>query len=207
MIMEALANRWVLWFVCSLLVFLEMFFVKKWYLVYTKKIKNVKAKTATNLILGLLTCFGLAIVQMWALCDVFNGVFYWRFVIAAALTATFVYLMIEKVFGNAETNKLGETFRSVLSHSDLFDGDISTVGVVDVAKRLHDVVSKIDKKKAEKENEAIEKMLSHVDSFLADGKITEEEKVQADAIFAKYSAEELKGNSTYERYVQLLNQK
>ena len=207
MIMEWMANRWVLYVVCTLLVFVEMFFAKKWYTTLTVKIKNAKAKTATNLALGVLTCVALATVQMWALCDVFGGVFYAHFVIAAGLSATAIYLAVEKVFGNANVNKLGEAFRSVVSHSDIFDGEISPSGAVKVAERIQDVVAKIDEKEAEKENKAIVEIASRLEAFLADGKLTVEEKESADKFLKNYSADDLKGNPTYEKYLELLNQK
>lgn len=207
MIMELMANRWVLCIICTVFVFAEMFFVKKWYKSFTTKIQNAKVKTATNLVLGMATCVALAAVQMWALCDVFGGVFYWKFVIAAGIGATGLYLCIEKVFGTAETAKLGETFRSVISHSDIFDGEISANGAIKVAEKLHGLVDKIDKKEAEKENKAITEIVSRLDSFLEDGKITVEEKEQADKFLSNYSTSDLNGNPTYEKYLQLLNQK
>ena len=207
MIMELMANRWVLYVVCTLLLFAEMFFAKKWYTTLTVKIKDAKVKTATNLVLGVLTCVALAAVQMWALCDVFGGVFYAHFVVAAGLSATAIYLAFEKVFGNANANKLGEAFRSVVSHSDIFDGEISPSGAVKVAERLQGLVEEIDKKEAEKEDKAIAKLEALLDSFLADGKLTVEEKESADNFLKSYSADDLKGNPTYEKYLQLLNQK
>lgn len=207
MIMELMANHWVLYVVCTLLVFAEMFFAKKWYTTVTVKIKDAKVKTFTNLVLGVLTCVALAAVQMWALCDVFGGTFYWHFVVAAGLSSTGIYLAFEKVFGNATANKLGEMFRSLVSHSDIFDGEISPSGAVKVAERIKDVVAKIDEKEAEKEDKAIAEIVSRLDAFLADGKLTVEEKENADKFLKDYSAYDLKGNPTYERYLQLLNQK
>lgn len=207
MIMELMANRWVLYVVCTLLVFAEMFFAKKWYTTVTVKIKDAKVKTFTNLVLGVLTCVALAAVQMWALCDVFGGTFYWHFVVAAGLSSTAIYLAFEKVFGNATANKLGEMFRSLVSHSDIFDGEISPSGAVKVAERIQDVVAKIDEKEAEKEDKAIAEIVSRLDAFLEDGKITVEEKENADKFLKDYSADDLKGNPTYEKYLELLNQK
>ena len=100
-----------------------------------------------------------------------------------------------------------ETFRSVVSHSDLFDGEISAGGAVKVAEQLHGLVAKIDQKKAEKESKAIDEVVSRLDAFLEDGKVTEEEKKSAETFLANYSADDLKGNPTYEKYLQLLNQK
>ena len=207
MIMELMANRWVLYVVCTLFVFAEMFFAKKWYTKWTVKIKDAKVKTTTNLVLGMLTCVALAAGQMWTFCDIFAGTFYWHFAVAAGLSATAIYLAFEKVFGNANLNKLGEAFRSVVSHSDLFDGEISAGGAVKVAERLQGLVGKIDKKEAEKEDKAIAKLEALLDGFLADGKLTVEEKESADKFLKDYSADDLKANPTYERYLQLLNQK
>lgn len=207
MIMELMANRWVLYVVCTLFVFAEMFFAKKWYTKWTVKIKDAKVKTTTNLVLGMLTCVALAAGQMWTFCDIFAGTFYWHFAVAAGLSATGIYLAFEKIFGNANLNKLGEAFRSVVSHSDLFDGEISAGGAVKVAERLQGLVEKIDKKEAEKEDKAIVKLEALLDGFLADGKLTVEEKESADKFLKDYSADDLKGNPTYEKYLQLLNQK
>lgn len=207
MIMTFITNRWFLWAFCSGCVFVEMFLVKKWYISFTNKIANAKVKAGLNMVLGVFTCVALAVLQMWALCDVLKAVFYWKFAIAAGFTATFIYLIVEKVLGNAETNALGEAFRSVVSHSNLFEGKMSAKGAIAVANKLKEMVNKIDKAEASKEEKAVEKVVSSLDAFLEDGKLTEKEKLEAEKLVASCNSSVLAGNSVYERYQKLLNQK
>lgn len=204
MLLEILTNRWVMMVVCMLLVFGEMFIAKKWYISFTKKIPNNKVKRALNVVFGLATCFALAAAQMYALCDVLGGVFLWHFVLAAALGATGLYLILEKIFGESEVNELGRAFCEFISHSDMFDGDLTTDGVVTVAKKLLNITNAIDEKVASKEKKAIDEVVKRLDSFLADGKVTEEEKAEAEKMIAE-SGYNFTGNSTYERYKALLN--
>lgn len=204
MLLAILTNRWVLMVVCAALVFGEMFLVKKWYTSFTKKITNVKFKRAVNVILGLTTCFVLAMAQMYALCDVLGAVFYWKFVIAATLGATLLYLILEKIFGESEVNALGRAFSEFISHSDMFDGNITTSGMVAVAEKLLDITQGIDEKVAKKEKKAIDEVVKRLDGFLEDGKVTKEEQAEVEKII-KETGVNLDGNSTYEKYKSLLN--
>ena len=203
MLLNFFTNRWVLMVICALLTFGLMFPVKKWFTSWTPKIKNVKVKTAVNVVLGLITSFVLSAVLMWALCDVFGAVFYWKLVIASTLGATLIYLILEKIFGNAVVNKLGNDFANYISHSDLFDGKITDAGALAVAQSLFDRVNKADKAVAEKEGKAIEEVLKRLDGFIEDGKVTAEEKVAATELINKYGIDV--SSSTYEKYKALLN--
>lgn len=202
MLLNIFTNRWVLMVVCALLTFGLMFPVKKWFTSWTGKIANVKAKTAVNVVLGLITCFVLAATLMWALCDVFGAVFYWRFVIASTLGATLIYLILEKIFGNAVVNKLGKDFANFISHSDMFDGKITDAGAIAVAEKLFERVNKIDKAVAEKEGKAIDEVVKRLDGFLSDGKVTDEEKAVATELINKHGIDV--SSSTYEKYRELL---
>lgn len=202
MVLSWLANRWVLMVLCALVTFGLMFPAKKWFTSWTPKIKNVKVKTAVNIFFGIITCIVLAAVLMWAFCDVFGGVFYWRFVIAAALGATGLYWALEKIFGNAVVNKLGNDFANYISHSDMFDGKITEAGALAVAENLLAKVTKIDKAVAERERKAIEELDKRLDGFLADGKVTEEEKAQATELINAHGIDV--NSSTYEKYRELL---
>ena len=203
MLLTILTNRWVLMVVCALATFGLMFPVKNWFN-FTRKIKNVKAKRGVNVVLGIATCVALSAILMYMLCDVLGAVFYWKFVIAAALGATGFYLVLEKVFGESEVNELGKAFYEFISHSDLFDGKLSTDGIIAVAKKLFGITNKIDNKEAEKETKAVDAVVERLSGFLSDGVITDEEKVQADKLI-KDSGANLDGNSTYEKYKALLN--
>lgn len=203
MVLNFFTNRWVLMVICAVLTFGLMFPVKKWFTSWTPKIKNVKVKTAVNVVLGLITSFVLAAVLMWALCDIFGAVFYWKLVIASTLGATLIYLILEKIFGNAVVNKLGNDFANYISHSDLFDGKITDAGALAVAQSLFDRVNKADKAIAEKEGKAIEEVLKRLDGFIEDGQVIAEEKVAATELINKYGIDV--SSSTYEKYKALLN--
>ena len=184
MLYELIKQPLVLMFVCALLVFGEMFLVKKWYTTITKKIDNVKARRGVNLILGICTCLILALSQMFALCDVLKIEWLWHFSIASAFIATFIYIALEKVFGESEVNAIGKIFCEVISHSTQFDGNITHKGMVDVAHKMSAVIANIDSQEAKKQTIAIDDVVARLDSFLADGKITAEEKAEAQRIVA-----------------------
>ena len=203
MLLEFFKNPWVLMVLCMVGTFGEMFFAKKWFTSFTSKIKNVKAKRGLNVVLGMATCVALSAVQMYTLCDLLGSVYLWTRVIAAAAGATGVYLILEKVFGESEVNELGKAFHDVVSHSELFDGDLSTAGATEIAKKLFAITTEIDKKVAEKETKAIDEVVKKLDSFLMDGVVTEEEKREAQRLVSAngVALEE----SAYEKYKALLS--
>lgn len=185
MLYEFIKQPIVMMFVCALLVFAEMFLVKKWYTTLTKNIDSIKARRGANLVLGIFTCLVLALSQMAALCDVFKIAFLWQFAIASAFVATFIYIALEKVFGESEVNEIGKIFCQVISHSAKFDGNITHSGMVDVAHKMSAVISAIDNAKAQKETNAIDDVVSRLDAFMADGDITADEKAEAKRIVAE----------------------
>lgn len=199
MIYEFIKQPLVMMFVCALLVFAEMFLAKKWYTTLTKKIDSVKGRRGANLVLGIATCLVLAVSQMAALCDVFAIGWLWQHAIASAFIATFLYLALEKVFGESEVNEIGKTFCEVVSHSNQFDGKLTHTGMVDIAHKMFAIIKNIDDQIAQKETKAIDDVVARLDSFLADGKVTEAEKNEArklvayagiedTTLLAKYSA-------------------
>ena len=206
MIQALFTNRWVLYVLVTVSVFIEMYGAKRAYLWLTKKITNEKVRTSVNLLLGVVFSFLLAAVNMWALCDWFGGTFYWKFVIAAAGTATGVYIAYEKIFKNADFTAIGKVVDAVLSHSDLFEGKISAKGLVSFKQQLLSMVTKIDTDKAKEENKAVDDAVARFSSFLADGKVTEEERAEADKLLAAHEAS-LKNNPTVAKYYELLNGK
>lgn len=184
MLYEFIKQPLVMMFVCAFLVFAEMFLVKKWYTTLTKNIDSVKARRGANLVLGIFTCLVLALSQMAALCDVFGIAWLWHYAIASAFIATFLYIALEKVFGESEVNAIGKIFCEVISHSTQFDGNITHSGMVDVAHKMSAVINGIDEAKAKKETSAIDNVVAKLDSFLADGEITTDEKAQAKKLVA-----------------------
>ena len=142
---------------------------------------------------------------MWLLCDYFGGTFYWKFVFAAALTATGLYLGYEKVFKNADFTAIGKVVSDVLSHSTLFNGNVSKKGLVVFKEQLASVVKDIDSKESSKEDKAVEEAVAKFSAFLADGKVSEEEKAQAEKLLTEHEA--LKNNPTVAKYYELLNRK
>lgn len=184
MLYEIIKQPLVMMALCALLVFGEMFIAKKWFTGFTKNIKSVKGRRGANLLLGIATCLGLALSQMAALCDVFGIAWLWQFAIASAFIATFLYIALEKVFGESEVNEIGKVFCDVISHSSKFDGNITLKGMVDIANKMLTIVHNLDEEDAKKEQKAIDDVVAKLDSFLADGRVTEEEKAQAKTIVA-----------------------
>ena len=184
MLYEIIKQPLVMMALCALLVFGEMFIAKKWFTNLTKKIESVKARRGANLLLGIVTCLGLALSQMAALCDVFGIAWLWQFAIASAFIATFVYIALEKVFGESEVNEIGKVFCNVISHSNKFDGNITIKGMVDLANKMLTVVHRLDEEDAKKEQKAIDDVVAKLDSFLVDGRVTDEERAEAKAIVA-----------------------
>ena len=184
MLYEFIKQPLVMMFVCALLVFGEMFLAKKWYTTFTKKIESAKTRRGANLLFGIFTCLVLALSQMAAICDVFGIDWLWQFAIASAFIATFIYIALEKVFGESEANEIGKTFCHVISHSTQFDGNITLKGMVDVANKMLTIVHNLDEQDAKKEEKAIDNVVAKLDSFLADGRVTEEEKAEAKKLVA-----------------------
>ena len=184
MIYEFIKQPLVMMFVCGFLVFAEMFLVKKWYTTLTKKIDSVKGRRGANLILGIFSCLVLALSQMAALCDVFGIAWLWQHAIASAFIATFLYIALEKVFGESEVNEIGKIFCEVISHSSKFDGNITHSGMVDVAHKMSAVINNLDQQIAQKQTTAIDDVVARLDEFLADGKITAAEKAEAKKLVA-----------------------
>ena len=206
MIITFISNPWILAAIATVCVFFEMFFAKKWFVHFTKNIVSAKARRGANVILGILTCHVLAFVQLFALCDVLCVPFVWYWAVAAALASTLIYLVLEKIFTDSELKELGEAFRDLVSHSDMFDGDLSKDGIVRVAQRIFEITSNLDNEMAVKEEKTIDAVVQKLDEFIKDGNITETEKEQAAALVKKYGAA-LTQTSTFEKYQALLNQK
>ncbi len=204
MIANWFTNRWVLYAFCAVFTFIEMIGAKYAYLSWTKKIENEKVRVATNLVCGFALCVLLSAIQMWALCDVFGGIFYWKFVIAAAGTATGAYLVYEKIFGNSENTLLGKVFREVLNNSGLFEGKISSKNAVKLANLLRDRIAELDKKVADRENKGLNTVVSLLGTVIADGKVDEEEKKEVEKVVAGFDANDLAKNETYQKYVSIL---
>lgn len=205
MIYSFISNPFILSLVCMVIVFFEMFFAKRWFIPFTKNIVSAKARRGANMILGMLTTAALSFAQYFALCDMLKVTFAIRWVFVAALGSTLIYLILEKIFTDSELKELGEAFRDLVSHSDLFDGDLTKDGIIAVAQKIFDITSDIDAEAASKEYEAIDAVVKKLDEFIKDGNITEAEKKQASEYVKKYGSA-LTSTSTYEKYKALLNQ-
>ena len=205
MIIEFISNPWILAAIAMVCVFFEMFFAKKWFLHFTKNFKSARARRGFNVILGIVTCFALSSTQLFAFCDVLGVTFYWYCAIAAALGSTLLYLILEKIFSDSELQELGEAFRDLVSHSDMFDGDLSKDGIIGVAERIFEITAALDDEVASKEAKTIDAVTKKLEEFIKDGNISEKEKAEAAAYVKKYGVT-LTSTSTYERYKQLLNQ-
>jgi hypothetical protein len=204
MIINFISNPWIITAITMVCVFFEMFFAKKWFTTFTVKMKSAKARRGFNVILGILTCVALSAAQLFALCDVLSVAFAWKWVFAAALASTLLYLALEKIFTDSELKELGEAFRDLVSHSDMFDGDLSKAGIISVAQRIFEITSAIDDDVASKEIKTIDAVTKKLEEFIKDGNISEAEKAQAAEYVKKYGTA-LVNTTTYERYKNLLN--
>ena len=204
-LLSIITNRWFLTALCTLAVFGEMFAVKKLYIHKTANIKDAKVKAAVNIVVGIIACFVLSSAHMWVFSQTLPGVtFAWRWAIASTFGATLLYLLLEKVFGNAVVNKLGNIFADYISHSKLFDGKMTEKGVVAVGEMLLERINKVDKAEADKENKAIAEVLKRFDGFLEDGEVTAEEKAVAADLIKTHNIDVT--DSTFEqKYKALLN--
>ena len=202
MIRELIATPIVLSIVVMLLTFGEMFIAKKWFTSFTVKMANPVARRGVNLIAGVATAVILAYAQIFAVCDWFNITLAVWTVFVAGLGATGMYLALEKVFGEAKVNELGKTMVNVLSHSKLFDGDLSVEGATKFTKKLLNVVDAIDKEVARQQDVAVDKAVNALEDFVKDGKITKEEQTKAEALLNNVN---LDGHDVYKRYQALLN--
>ena len=184
MLFEIIKQPLVMMAVCALLVFVELCAAKKiapnvWFTKMTKNIPSPEVRRGTNLVLGIIISVGIALSDMAILCDVFGIAWLWHFAIASGFIATFIYLVIEKVWGESKANELGNIFCDVLSYSAGFDGNITEVGKRELAKKVANILKGIDDAAATKESKTIDKIVSKLDAFLADGDITAEEKAEA----------------------------
>jgi hypothetical protein len=160
-------------------VFFEMFAAKKLYVGFTSTIKNEKARRGLNLFFGLVVCFILAYGQMYVFTNLISAEFALKHVAAAACGATLLYLALEKVFTDSEMTAIGKVFCDIISRSDLFDGEITAAGVRGTIANLLSIVQNKDADKAAKEQKAVDEVAARLDAFLADGKVTVEEKEAA----------------------------
>lgn len=201
MVFEFIKQPIVMMLLCALIVFGEMFIAKKWYINLTAKIDSVTGRRAANVGLGIATCLVLALSQMALLCDVFAIAFLWQFAIASAFIATGIYLVLEKIFTESKVNEVGKIFCDVISHSDKFDGNITSAGMVDVAHKMYDVVKRLDDGIASKESKTVDAVVAKLDEFLSDGKITEAEKIAAQKIVVESGVD----TSLLSKYKNLLS--
>ena len=74
---------------------------------------------------------------------------------------------------------IGKVFCDIISRSDLFDGEITAAGVRGTIANLLSIVQNKDAEKAAKEQKAVDEVAARLDAFLADGKVTVEEKEAA----------------------------
>jgi hypothetical protein len=178
-IIEFACNPYVFTALVLLGVFFEMFAAKKLYIGFTSKIKNEKARRGLNIVFGLATCLVLAYSQMYVFTNLIGATFAVKHVFVAALGATGLYLALEKVFTDSEMTAIGKVFCDIFSRSNLFDGEITASGAKTVLANMHAIVKEKDAEVAAKEQKAADEIKARLESFLADGKVTEAEKAEA----------------------------
>lgn len=178
-VIEFVSNPYVFTALVLLGVFFEMFAAKKLYVGFTSTIKNEKARRGLNLFFGLVVCFILAYSQMYVFTNLISAEFGLKHVAAAACGATLLYLALEKVFTDSEMTAIGKVFCDIISRSDLFDGEITPDGVAGTLTNMLAIVQTKDAEKAAQEKKAVDEVAARLDAFLADGKVTVEEKEAA----------------------------
>lgn len=183
MLFEFIKQPLVMMFVCAIGVFGIMFGAKHTFLWLTQKIKSAKTQKVANAILGVATCLEVAFGLMWVLCDAFGIAYLWQYAIGSAFIANYVYVVLEKYLG-ADVEAIGKVVRDIFTHSDMFEGDITAQGVARFVEKVAEAVKHVDEKIAQKETNAIDDVVSRLESFLADGKVTAEEKAEAQRIVA-----------------------
>ena len=178
-VIEFVSNPYVFTALVLLGVFFEMFKFKKLYVGATSKIKNEKARRGLNLFFGLVSCFFLAYIQMYAFTNLISAEFALKHVAAAAFGATLLYLALEKVFTDSEMTAIGKLFCDILGRSNLFDGKLTANGVKDTINNFASIIKAQKDAKAAQEKKAVDEVAARLDAFLADGKVTVEEKEAA----------------------------
>lgn len=201
-VIEFVRNPYIFTALVLLGVFFEMFAAKKLYIGFTSKIKNEKARRGLNVFFGLTVCFILAYGQMYVLTNLIGAAFAVKHVAAAALGATGLYLVLEKVFTDSEMTAIGKVFCDIVSRSDMFDGEITPDGVASTLTNMLSIVQNKDAEKAALEKKAVDDVTARLDEFLADGKVTLEEKKAAQKLVEE-SGVTLSG-STRAKYEALL---
>jgi cytochrome c556 len=181
MLFELIKQPLVMMFVCAIGVFGIMYGAKHSFLWLTKKIKTERYRKVANMVLGVATCLEVAFGLMWVLCDACGIAYLWQFAIGSAFIANYVYIVLEKYFG-ADVEAIGKIVKDIFTHSDLFDGTITAQGVAHFVEKTTNMLKQSDEKVASKETKAIDEVVAKFDAFLADGKVTEEEKAEAKAL-------------------------
>lgn len=184
MLFEFIKQPLVMMFVCAIGVFGLMFGAKYSFLWLTKKIKSAKAQKVANAVLGIATCLEVAFGLMWALCDAFGIAYLWQFAIGSAFIANYIYVILEKYLG-ADVESIGKVVRDIFTHSDMFDGEITAQGVARFVEKLAQASQRVDEAIASKETKAIDDVVARLENFLADGKVTDEEKAEAQKLVAE----------------------
>lgn len=206
MLYELIKQPLVLMFVCAFLVFAELCIAKKaapkiWFTNLTKNIPSPEVRRGVNFVIGVVISVGLALGEMAMICDVLGMAWLWHFAIASGFIATFVYIVIEKIWGESKANELGKIFCEVISHSSEFDGNITEAGKRELAKKIANSIKTLDKAIADKETHAIDNVVAKLDEFMADGNVTEAERAEAKKLVANAG---IKDTSLLAKYRELL---
>jgi hypothetical protein len=200
MIYTIITNPIVLMVVVALATFGLMFAAKHLYLPQTKKIKNEKVRRTVNIGCGVASSIEIALGVMWVACDVLKIAYLWEFAIAAGFAATLLYLALEKVLG-AEADAAGKVILDFLSHSDMFEGELSKDGAYSFIKQISASIAKVENAKKQREQNAVDGVAARLDAFLSDGVVTDEEKKQAKKIVEESGIDV---SAFYDKYSALL---
>lgn len=200
MIYTIVTNPIVLMVLCAFATFGLMFAAKHLYLPQTKKIQNEKVRRTVNIAVGTATSVEIALIVMWAACDMLKIGYLWNFAIGSGFIATLLYLGLEKVLG-AEADAAGKVILDFLSHSAMFEGKLSKEGAYSFIQQIATSIAKVENAKKQKEQNAVNDVASRLDHFLSDGIVTDEEKREAKRIVEEAGVDV---SAFYDKYSALL---
>lgn len=205
MLIELIRNPWITFAVVAILTMAEMMLVRIPFTKATAKLFSEKPtlRRGVNAIIGLALCVGIALVQTWGFSDVLKTEMNVILAVASGVAANYIYMIIEKVFGESVANYVGKAIMDLVSHDQGFDGKITKSGAIAIATNIVEKVSAIDDARKEKEKVAVTNITSALSGYMADGVLTDEEKAKAEELIKGKEAD-LAGNDVYLKFKELL---
>lgn len=201
-----------------IIMFVTMFetaFAKKLWKKASEKM-NADVRRKFNLVMGIGFSIANAIGLHFLIKMLFGLDFAIHYSIAGGVLAVLVYMVYEKIKDGATTDEVKSELTEmsgivtnvidVFSKSGLVDAGVDNVKDY-VKDGLHIVEELLNSKAAETKTEKVNKIAKMFENVLADGTVTNEEKVQINEAIAKsgLTKEELAKNDMIAEYMRLIN--